>query len=615
MEGNYKKWLNRINVKLDKGGYAGTAQDLKNDIVNLEGINHVWSPTNRTLTLFDREGNQLSQVSLVSLDNEGTDLRYNATTLSLELYNADNELLDSIPVSSFIGSVGTQLQLNSNQLQLRDSQGNILSTVSFAVSNIQGLQTALGGKLDKGTYTGSASDLKTEIDGKLNKPTTTGNTTSYPYVVGEDGNGNSARLPAGDLGKNFFNSDLSNANARNHTMNAGVTVNTLGNPHTLSGLPNKNTDIANFRKVRVQNTSGLDAVVDSKNLLTDGVISMTDAEKDAWRLAQRKTGETYSTGIPIIRNLSRLVINSNISYVQYLSLIGENLYVNPSTSILKFIRVKDVAGAIITPVEYLINTFTSYYDNTSLISFGLNFNLYPDGYYVLTVTNNGLESARSPEVLLKSNYTNTPVSTNWTYIPPTYSRTQTNDILTTNSVELTGLNALSGHQDYQKIGCVYESDFIITQEMIATNFLLEIQNSVNLGGAYAHETIPTKIQILDYNNNVVAGLDLATSRSQNEDKVNILPQNSIVTPTPAMGENGLAYLLGQKISISYKDGVLTYFSTLNQGLVFYNKTFIANWDYTLHPMGFKLRVSIGGNTWGNSTVLSKKTQITNLTTI
>ena len=194
-----------------------------------KGINHTWSPTNRTLTLFDREGNQLSQVSLVSLDNEGTDIRYNSSTLSLELYNADNELLDSIPVSSFIGSVGTQLQLNSNQLQLRDSQGNILSTVSFAVSNIQGLQTAL--------------------DSKLSKPTTTSNTTSYPYVVGEDGNGNSARLPAGDLGKNFFNSDLQNTSARTHTMNAGVTINTLGNPHTLSGLPNKNADITNFRKV------------------------------------------------------------------------------------------------------------------------------------------------------------------------------------------------------------------------------------------------------------------------------------------------------------------------------------------------------------------------------
>lgn len=134
--------------------YSKEQIDLKNNeqdsrLENLEGINYTWSPTNRTLTLFDREGTQLSQVYLVSLDNEGTDLRYNASTLSLELYNTDNQLLDSIPVSSFIGSVGTQLQLNSNELQLKDSQGNILSTVTFEVSNINGLQTVLDTKFDK----------------------------------------------------------------------------------------------------------------------------------------------------------------------------------------------------------------------------------------------------------------------------------------------------------------------------------------------------------------------------------------------------------------------------------------------------------------------------------
>ena len=91
----------------------------------------------------------------------------------------------------------------------------------------------------------------------LNKPTTTSNTTSYPYVVGEDGNGNSARLPAGDLGKNFFNSDLSNTTARNHTMNAGVTINTLGNPYSITGLPNKESDTTNFDKVlRYNPTTG-----------------------------------------------------------------------------------------------------------------------------------------------------------------------------------------------------------------------------------------------------------------------------------------------------------------------------------------------------------------------
>lgn len=184
-----------LDNKLEKGTYTGTAQDLKNsidskanishthdissinnlqtsldtinnDINNLEGINYVWSPTDRTLTLFDNNGNQLSQVSLVSLDNEGTDLRYNASTLSLELYNADNELLDSIPVSSFIGSVGTQLQLNSNQLQLKDSQGNILSTVSFTVSNIDGLQDFLDNELNN-YYTKSETYSKIEINNLL----------------------------------------------------------------------------------------------------------------------------------------------------------------------------------------------------------------------------------------------------------------------------------------------------------------------------------------------------------------------------------------------------------------------------------------------------------------
>ena len=167
----------------------------------LEEIYYVWTPTNRELTLYDGSGKLLSRVSLLSLDNEGTDLRYNATTLSLELYNANNELLDSIPVSSFIGSVGTQLQLNSNQLQLKDSQGNVLSTVSFTVSNIKGLQTALDSKenisnkqnslindvtntkyptvtavnnglatkLDKGGYEGTAQDLKNDIDTKQKK--------------------------------------------------------------------------------------------------------------------------------------------------------------------------------------------------------------------------------------------------------------------------------------------------------------------------------------------------------------------------------------------------------------------------------------------------------------
>ena len=38
--------------------------------------------------------------------------------------------------------------------------------------------------------TDALNNLQNTVDSKLNKPTTTSNTTSYPYVVGEDGNDN-----------------------------------------------------------------------------------------------------------------------------------------------------------------------------------------------------------------------------------------------------------------------------------------------------------------------------------------------------------------------------------------------------------------------------------------
>ena len=525
--------INGLQADLDNQITINANQDER--IVNLEGINYIWSPTNRTLTLFDNNGNQLSQVSLVSLDNEGTDFRYNASTLSLELYNVDNELVDSIPVSSFIGSVGTQLQLNSNQLQLKDSQGNVLSSVSFEISNINGLQIALnsklekgnyigtaqdlytriegkidagyncipkvgngasgkvlvdsavsetygkigiglGGqaseklevngniksnsykftlpsvltpqpnmliakpdgsgliwynnssvgndlafksdinnltnsKLDKGSYPGTASDLKNEINGKLNKPTTTGNTTSYPYVVGEDGNGNSARLPAGDLGKNFFNSDLSNTTARNHTMKAGVAVNTLGNPHTLSGLPNKNADIANFRKVRVQNASGLDSVVDSKNLLTDGVTSMTDAEKDAWRLAQRKSTETYNTSTPQISVVNPFLIKNTDNFPLAVVVTGRNLFIDLANSIVTMKRVKDSNGNTVSDAEINITQYVMNSESNNLIML-IYYNFYNaiTGYYELKIQNHyGLQNLTSPQFLVVENYDLTPM--------------------------------------------------------------------------------------------------------------------------------------------------------------------------------------------------------------
>ena len=63
-----------------------------------------------------------------------------------------------------------------------------------------------------------------------------------------------------NIGENFFSADLSSTTPRNHSMNASFTIDTKGNAYSIKNLPNKNTNIANFRKVRVQDASGLDAM-------------------------------------------------------------------------------------------------------------------------------------------------------------------------------------------------------------------------------------------------------------------------------------------------------------------------------------------------------------------
>ena len=158
-------------------------------------------------------------------------------------------------------------------------------------------------------------------------------------------------------------------------MNAGVTVNTLGNP-------NKNADIANFRKVRVQNTSGLDSVVDSKNLLTDGVTSMTDAEKNSFATA---VNGGYSTSTMSIATIIPLMIEI-IDSVQYVTVLGNNLNVNP----LNFsVLILDENNNTVADVSANSNISSA----TQLI-FWYNFKDFTVGKYKVKI-NNGVSSITS----------------------------------------------------------------------------------------------------------------------------------------------------------------------------------------------------------------------------
>lgn len=224
---------------------------------------------------------------------------------------------------------------------------------------------------------------KEKLAEKLEIPLTDGNAQDYPKIIGLNDNGNVAKLPAGDLGKNMMNANLSNSAARSHTLNASFSINTLGNPYVLSGLPNKNSDTANFQKVVVQNTSGLNAVVDSKSLLLEMPNQMTEAERSAWKAKMNGgwTADTMSVAVispPVVDKTDRPF---------WINLKGANLNL-PSTSFKVELCTQDsVSADTATVVAAIPGSQVQLYTNGIDLTFYYNFKDIPAGEYKIRLWN------------------------------------------------------------------------------------------------------------------------------------------------------------------------------------------------------------------------------------
>lgn len=490
------KIISLENLKLDKGTYTGTAQDLKNSIDSKANISHthdISSITNLQTALDSKQNiltnpvtgtgangkiaffngtNTQTSNNVFAWDNINKRLGIGTETPSYSLdvvYTLRNSTgnnairvlsTDSASTAEFraennFGWSGRLFKLgdtfpsyktlSQNDLGFYNSnQGGHISIlndftsglIKFSAGGSATPQMTLFSTGNLGINTITDAGFKLDVNGnvkaidfkgqavKFNLQTSI-SPTPNTLVPKTDGSGllwYDSNSILRNIGENFFSADLSNTTARNHTMNAGITINTLGNPHILSGLPNKNADIANFRKVRVQNTSGLDSVVDSKNLLTDGITSMTDAEKDAWRLAQRKSTETYSTGQPRIDTILPPVINNSNDYIQYVTLVGLNLFINnsnPSTAMVKLKRYKDLNNNPVTETVIDITNYQVYQQNTSILSFGINYNTLQTGYYKVEVTHNDIVNIGTSDLLVSNIVnTNTIVLDSWEVYTP-----------------------------------------------------------------------------------------------------------------------------------------------------------------------------------------------------
>ena len=144
MEGNYKKWINRINSKQDvlTEDNLGQFMDLKLSTKNTPS-------TDDTVLGRDSLTGKAVEIPIESLGGGGSGLALGET--SSTAYRGDRGKI----AYDHSQTIGNPHGTTKNDIGL----GNVDNTSDLNKPISTATQTALNNKLDKGTYTGTASDL------------------------------------------------------------------------------------------------------------------------------------------------------------------------------------------------------------------------------------------------------------------------------------------------------------------------------------------------------------------------------------------------------------------------------------------------------------------------
>ena len=133
--------------------YQIPAKELDDTFAMLSDLNGITLTANQAASeiyINDAEGNIITTLNVGFLNNEGTTFYYNSSTQMLELRNDEGAVLSSVPVSAFVSNLMQSVNFNGSTpyvLEFKDASGSVVDSVSFSISNIQGLQSALDGKI------------------------------------------------------------------------------------------------------------------------------------------------------------------------------------------------------------------------------------------------------------------------------------------------------------------------------------------------------------------------------------------------------------------------------------------------------------------------------------
>lgn len=171
-----------------------------------------------------------------------------------------------------------------------------------------------------------------------------------------------------------------------------------------SGLVSKHNDTTYNRLLGMDangyvNEVGLPA-------LTNEMSKATDMQKDAYRLASRKTDEQYSLGQPQVDIIYPPILKRQDTLIT-ITAMGTNLFINnsePNASKVVMVNVSTGQRILISNPEVNQN-------NPSVISFRYNFNDLPFGDYHLEVEHNGITNIDTTKFTLVEVLDEMPIPT------------------------------------------------------------------------------------------------------------------------------------------------------------------------------------------------------------
>ena len=322
-------------------------------------------------------------------------------------------------------------------------------------------------------------------------------------------------------GKNISNADLQ--------IPAGTvrTLDVTGAKFQIKGKANANNDTS-FNRRPVENANGEQRYVEASALIKKDALNamqtMSDAEKDAYRLAQRKSNENYSLGAPRVDFFLPFIVKKE-DKLQYISIKGLNLFLPPNSSVYLINHS--------TNEEHFINhVSTSPQDPTTLV-FTFNFKDLPLGEYRLKIVSNGLNNLDKTTFKLVESLIGSPIpnltwqtqsKTGWTQNPETYARESVVKWkVGTNYDEFGG----SGLNTNISVFGAITNEPLINKDLMKKNFILKLKSTISGAGFSGVSGYQggfmfglTKNGVLDIDKTIDFGLN-----SQNQSGGRIIPGN------------------------------------------------------------------------------------------